>query len=64
VNSQSFTFELTGSPGWVYRVESRTAIDQGDWATFATFPAGAAVTPVQFSIPLDGPQRFYRVVVE
>lgn len=58
-----FTFQFNGAPGWIYRVESQTALN-GAWNTVTNAEAGAATSPVVITIPQEQPGRFYRVLAE
>jgi hypothetical protein len=60
----NITFDFTGSPGWIYRVECRDNVDYGAWSTIANLPAGGTTNTISVIAPLATVRRFYRVIAE
>ncbi len=63
LNGNSFTFQFTAAPGWIYRVESQTELG-GSWTTITNAEAGAATSPVVIAAPRTAVRQFYRVLAE
>jgi hypothetical protein len=59
----ALTFQFTGAPGWIYRVESQTGLS-GAWNTVTNAEAGAATNPIVITVPHQPAGRFYRVLAE
>jgi hypothetical protein len=61
LQSTNLTFQVSGTPGWIYAVERRDIVDRGAWIEITNVPAGPATNSIFFSLPLRPPQGFYRV---
>jgi hypothetical protein len=59
----NFSFRFAGTAGWIYRVETQTALG-GTWTTVTNAPAGAATAPILITVPYLSANHFYRVVAE
>jgi hypothetical protein len=64
VQDENLTFQISGVPGWIYRVQSRKDVDQGAWVTLTNAVAGAALNPIVISLHADHERGFYRVMIE
>jgi hypothetical protein len=60
--STNFTFEIHGSAGANYDVETRAEVDSGNWTTFTNFAAGAAQTPILVTVPATNAQQYFQVM--
>jgi alpha-tubulin suppressor-like RCC1 family protein len=57
-------FGFDGSPGRLYRLESRDNVDQGAWTPVTSIPSGAATNTLFLRTPINAARRFYRLTVE
>jgi hypothetical protein len=60
IQSTHFTFQINGSPGWFYNIQTRDEVDRGLWTAFTNAPAGNALSPILISIPLTNTHQFFR----
>jgi hypothetical protein len=60
--STNFTFEIHGSAGASYDVQTRAEVDSGSWTTFTNFAAAAGQTPILVTVPASDAQRYFRVM--
>ena len=59
--STNFTFEVHGSAGVNYEVQTRPQVESGSWTTI-TNVAGSGETPALVRVPATSTQQYFRVV--
>jgi hypothetical protein len=59
-DSTNFVFEVQGSAGWFYHMQTREDVDHGLWAGFTNAPAGAGLTPIVITVPMTNSHQFFR----
>jgi alpha-tubulin suppressor-like RCC1 family protein len=64
LTAQELHFNLEAAAGWIYHVEFRENVADGDWTTIQTLPAGPDSRLLEFRIPLTSAHGFYRLLVE
>lgn len=60
LESTNFVFEIVGSAGWLYNIQTRDLVDRGIWTAITNVPAGAGLVPIVISVPATNSQQYFR----
>jgi hypothetical protein len=61
-DGENIRFQINGSPGWFYEIETRANVDGGLWTGLTNAPAGPGLMPVLIAVPLTNSHQFFRAL--